>query len=118
MTARPHILVVEDDQLVSEVVIDALEDRYDTSHAEDAASALDRLRRGGLALILLDCTLPAGLGKELIPAADAASVPIILMSGNPEMAEHVPGNRPFVLKPFTLSDLMEAVGDILDHPPH
>jgi DNA-binding NtrC family response regulator len=113
MPIRPHILVVEDDLLVSEVVIDALGDAYDTSHAGTAAEGLVRLRGGGIDLVLLDCTLPGGLGDDLLPAADAAGIPVVLMSGNPGMAELVPGNRPFVLKPFTLTALLQSVRDNL-----
>lgn len=113
MPIRPHILVVEDDLLVSEVVTDALEDTYDTSHAETAAEGLVRLRAGGVDLVLLDCTLPGGLGEELLPAADEAGIPVVLMSGNPGMAELVPGSRPFVLKPFTLTVLLESVRNVL-----
>lgn len=109
MPIRPHILVVEDDLLVSEVVIDALGESYGTSHAETAAEGLARLRAGGVDLLLLDCTLPGGLGDELLPASDDAGIPVVLMSGNPGMAEAVPGNRLFVLKPFTLTVLLEAV---------
>ena len=48
MAYRSHILVVEDDPLVSEVVVDALDDTYRTSHAETAAAALECLRAGGI----------------------------------------------------------------------
>ncbi len=113
MPARPHILVVEDDPLVSEVVIEALGDVYDTSNAETAAAALARLGMGMVDLVLLDCTLPGGLGQDLLPAADRAGIPVVLMSGNPGMAEQVPGLRPFVLKPFTLTGLLETVQGVL-----
>ncbi len=55
----------------------------------------------------LDCTLPGGLGEDLITRG--GSVPVILMSGNPEMADKSPRNRPFVLKPFALSASIKAV---------
>jgi DNA-binding response OmpR family regulator len=60
MANQPHILVVEDDPLVSEVVMDALDGTYRTSGAETAAAALECLRTGGIDAMLLDCTLPAG----------------------------------------------------------
>jgi len=110
---RPHILVIEDDPLVSEVVIDALGDRYDTTRAETAAEGLERLRAGGVDLILLDCTLPGGLGEALVPTADSDHVPVILMSGNPGTAEQVPGRRPLVLKPFSLAALLDTVQGVL-----
>ncbi|MBV8615048.1 MAG: hypothetical protein JOY66_14975 [Acetobacteraceae bacterium] len=99
--------------MVSEVVIDVLGDRYDTTRAETAAEGVERLRAGGVDLILLDCTLPGGLGEALLPTADSGRVPVILMSGNPAMAEQVPGSRPLVLKPFSLAGLLETVQGVL-----
>ncbi|HXA26450.1 MAG TPA: response regulator [Acetobacteraceae bacterium] len=110
MAYRSHILVVEDDPLVSEVVLDALEDLYDTSCAETAAAALEHLRAGGIDAMLLDCTLPGGLDPHLVPMADEAGVTVILMSGHPDMMERVPGSgRPFILKPFSLTSLLTTV---------
>src|ERR1700722_17250008 len=101
MADRPPIPVVEDDPLVSEVVLDALEDLYDTSCAETAAAALERMGGGGLNTMFLVCTLPGGLYPHPLPMADESGVPVILMSGHPDMMERVPGSgRPFILKPF------------------
>ena len=114
MACRSHILVVEDDPLVSEVVLAALEDLYQTSCAETAAAALERLCAGGIDAMLLDCTLPGGLDPQLIPKADEIGVPIILMSGHPEMLDSVPGApRPFILKPFSLASLLTAVEQVM-----
>jgi DNA-binding response OmpR family regulator len=113
MAARKHVLVVEDDPLVAEVVLDGLSDDYETSHAENAGGGVARLRQTQVDLMLLDCTLPGGLGEELLPAADSAGVKVLLMSGNPEKAAAVPGNRPFILKPFSLSSLLEKVDQVI-----
>jgi DNA-binding NtrC family response regulator len=118
MAYRSHILVVEDDPLVSEVVLDALEDLYQTSCAETAAAAMERLRAGGIDAMLLDCTLPGGLDPQLVPMADEAGVPVILMSGHPDMMERVPGaGRPFILKPFSLTSLLTTVQRVVDAIP-
>jgi two-component system phosphate regulon response regulator OmpR len=118
MAYRSHILVVEDDPLVSEVVVDALDDTYRTSHAETAAAALECLRAGGIDAVLLDCTLPGGLDPHLVPMADDAGVPIILMSGHPDMMESVPGSgRPFILKPFSLTSLLTTVQRAIESNP-
>ena len=104
-----RILVVEDDPLVSEVVVDALDGIYDTSRAETAAAAMECLRAGGIDAMLLDCTLPGGLDPHLVPMADDTGVPVILMSGHPDMMDRVPGvSRPCIQKPFSLDG---AVGD-------
>jgi DNA-binding NtrC family response regulator len=118
MAYRSHILVVEDDPLVSEVVLDALEDLYRTSCAETAAAAMERLRAGGIDAMLLDCTLPGGLDPHLVPMADEAGVPVILMSGHPDMMERVPGaGRPFILKPFSLTSLLTTVRRVVEAIP-
>src|SRR6478609_5668766 len=78
MTTRSHILVVEDDPLVFELVQDALDGIYDTSRAETAAAAIECLRAGGIDAMLLDCTLPGGLDPHLVPMADDSGVPVIL----------------------------------------
>ena len=62
-----------------------------TSRAETAAAAMECLRAGGIDGILLDCTLPGGLDPHLVPMADDVGVPVILMSGHPDMMDRVPG---------------------------
>src|SRR5215469_12814623 len=114
MTARSHILVVEDDPLVSELVVDALDDIYRTSRAETAAAAIECLRAGGIDAMLLDCTLPGGLDPHLVPMADESGVPVILMSGHPDMMERVPGTpRACIQKPFSLSALLSTIESVI-----
>src|SRR5690348_2861284 len=86
-----HSLVVEDATLVAEVVTEALEPTYQTTHAETCAAALASLRKGGIHAILLDCTLPDGVDPALLAEADAAGVAVVVMSGHPDMAERVAG---------------------------
>jgi DNA-binding response OmpR family regulator len=114
MTEKNTILVVEDDSLVSEVIAAALDDEYPIRVVETAADALNVLRGGGIRLMLLDCTLPGGLDIELIPEADSRGTVVILMSGDPgRMAGLTDQPRPFVLKPFTLTGLLETVRGVL-----
>ena len=114
MVCRSHILVVEDDPLVSEIVAAALDDAYETSLVETSAAAMERLRGGGIDLMLLDCSLPGGMDVQLIPQADRAGVPVILMSGDPARVEKlVDQPRPFVQKPFTLAALLSAVEQVI-----
>jgi DNA-binding NtrC family response regulator len=114
MTEKNAILVVEDDSLVSEVIAAALEDQYPISIVETASEALTLLRGGGIRLMLLDCTLPGGVDVDLIPEADRMGTVVVLMSGDPgRMAKLTDQPRPFVLKPFTLSGLLDAVRGVL-----
>ena len=110
---QKHILVVEDDPLVSEVVQDALDGLYDTSCAETAAAAKECLRAGGIDAILLDCTLPGGLDPDLVPMADGSGIPVILMSGHSDMMERVPGARSCIQKPFSLTALVATIQRVM-----
>jgi len=110
MMEQPQILVVEDDPLVSEVIAAALDETYRTTVVETAGEALALLQRGGFRLMLLDCTLPGGVDADLIPWADRSGIAVILMSGDPgRMADLTDRPRSFVLKPFTLTGLLNAV---------
>jgi DNA-binding response OmpR family regulator len=115
MRRRPHILVVEDDPLVAEVIAAALDDDYAASVVETSAAALDALSGGGIDLMLLDCTLPDGIDRALIPESDRVGVPVVFMSGDPQRMEGLATQpRPFILKPFTLADLIAAVQRAID----
>lgn len=115
MPVRQHILVVEDDPLVADVIAAALEDDYETSLVETSAAAMQCLAVGKVDLMLLDCTLPDGVDSELLATAERRCVPVVLMSGDPERVRRLAAEpRPFILKPFALADLVAAVRRELD----
>src|SRR5690349_12346259 len=114
MQDRSHILIVEDDLLVCELLSAALEDTFNTTIVGTSQEALDRLRLGGVHLMLLDCTLPDGVQDGLLPEADERGVPVVLMSGDPaRMAAITNRSRPFVVKPFTIGGLIDTVESTL-----
>ena len=118
MAETYQILVVEDDPLVSEIIAAALDDTYPTTVVETAEAAMDRLRAGGIRLMLLDCTLPGGIGADLIPEADRLGSAVVLMSGDPGRAAQLSDQpRPFLLKPFSLGSLMDTVATVLASTP-
>ena len=118
MAETYHILVVEDDPLVSEIIDAALGDTYSTTVVETAEAAMDRLRAGGIRLMLLDCTLPGGIGTDLLPEADRRGSAVILMSGDPGRAQLLSDQpRRFLLKPFSLGSLMDMVATVLAETP-
>jgi DNA-binding response OmpR family regulator len=110
MRARPHILVVEDDPLLAEVIAAALDDDYTTIVVETSAAALRILSNGGIDLMLLDCTLPGGIDRALVPEAERVGLPVVFMSGDPRRMEGLSAQpRPFIQKPFTIDELVTAV---------
>lgn len=118
MPVGPRILVVEDDPLVAEVIAAALEDDFAPHVVATSAAALRCLAEEDVAFLLLDCTLPDGVDAGLLPAADAAGIPVLLMSGDPQRVEALKSRpRPFILKPFSLADLVAAVRRALGAEP-
>lgn len=114
MTEKSQILVVEDDPLVSEVVAAALDDTHPITVVETASEAMTLLQTGMFRLMLLDCTLPGGVDPNLIPEADRVGTAVVLMSGDPgRMAKISAQPRPFVLKPFSLTGLLNTVATVL-----
>jgi CheY-like chemotaxis protein len=115
MTDKRCILVVEDEPLVAEVVADALSDTYRTIVVEAAPEALEQIRHGGIDLVLLDYLLPGGGSTQVLASAEAAGVPVVIMSGDAErQSELSAGNHPFVAKPFRIEDLISAVNAAVD----
>ena len=114
MIEASHILVVEDDPLVSEVIEASLDDAYRVTVVDSATAAMGVLRQGGIRLMLLDCTLPGGVDHDLLPEADRLGTAVIMMSGDPGRMDALSGQpRPFVLKPFTLGGLVATVEQVL-----
>lgn len=114
MGHRPHILVVEDDPLVCEVLTSALDESYATTQVGTSRAAFECLESGGIDVILLDCTLPDGMDYRLVPRADQCGVPVILMSGDPARVEELTDQpRPFVVKPFTIAALLSSIEGVI-----
>jgi PAS domain S-box-containing protein len=82
----PRVLHVEDDDEFSEHVRQTLTDVADTDRAATLAEARKKLKENeDYDLVLLDLTLPDGLGAELLPFLNrprGRSVPVILVSSS------------------------------------
>ena len=115
--ARPHILVVDDDESARLVLCACLEEcGYDVSCARNGREALDLLRGGKHpTLILLDLGMPVMDGKEFLDRqrqdAAIAGIPVFLLSGSPDLAEIAAACKAagYFRKPFLYVHLLEAV---------
>jgi CheY-like chemotaxis protein len=114
-----RILVVEDQPLVSEILIDLL-GRYDhPSQANSGREALEQIKQKAPDVILLDLSLPDIHGLEVVRLVrrneKTRPIPILAMSGSPmdknkclEM-----GCNDFILKPFTVSSLLVRLSALI-----
>lgn len=110
MKERSGILVVEDQAQIASLIAEALSDSYDVSCATTVPDAVELLLSGNVSLVLLDCVLPGGTMWQVVLEADRMNVPVVLMTGDPsQMREISGGPRPYILKPFSIAQLLNVV---------
>ena len=109
MPVSSRILIVEDDPLVADLIAGALnDDGYSIATTATVPGAVRELREATFGAVLLDCLLPNGDCAEVIAAAQAREVPVILMSGDPTLIDTETG-LPFLAKPFSIEGVGENV---------
>ncbi|MBA4064456.1 MAG: hypothetical protein C0501_12230 [Isosphaera sp.] len=116
------VVVADDEPLVRGLARSALERQgYRVLLAADGAEAVEVFRReaAGVALVVLDASMPHMSGREAFAAIRAVrpGVPVLFASGHP-VADVAPDpGTGFLHKPYTPSTLAAAVRDILDATP-
>jgi PAS domain S-box-containing protein len=90
--AQLTVLLIEDNagdaRLLMEYLSDAPGTPFVLEHVQTLGEGIDRVGKGGIALILLDLSLPDSFGPDTFARAHTAapSVPIIVMSGRDDEA--------------------------------
>jgi DNA-binding NtrC family response regulator len=106
-------LLVVDDQLdICEVIRSCLAlHSYDVDYATDSLSGKRKLEADSYDLVILDMVMPGEGDLQLVKFAEAQRIPVLLMSGHPEMIAEVAQQFPYPLlpKPFHLKELEGAV---------
>ena len=117
--ARPVVLIVEDEPLVSVFVRDVLEDcGYTTKEAANARDALEMLLHDGFAAVVTDIEMPGDFdGVDLAWAVEAKwpETGVVLTSGRTLPApDHIPVKARFVTKPVEIESLLLAVKEVIE----
>lgn len=124
--APPRILIVDDDPLITELVIDMLGiEGYDVDTATNGIEALQKLERQRYDLIITDLHMPkldgSGFYRELAQRKLHSLKRIIFLTGTTGVSdEHrfvQESGVPVLLKPFNVSELIELVRRRLSSPP-
>jgi len=121
--AARHILVVEDEPTVAQLVADVLRDEGHTVVAIlDSFEALERLSREDFDLLICDLKMPRLDGRSLYEDAQrrgrAGPDRVLFITGDTlrprtmEFIEH--SGLPFLAKPFLVEELLGAVHAVLD----
>ena len=114
MTNRSHILIVEDDPLVVEVMVASLESDYHVSSVNTVAAALAFLRTSRVDVALIDKILPDGQGTEVACLAGNIGAAVIEMSGYPQEMDRLEHSvHLHLLKPFGIQALLSTIENAL-----
>lgn len=113
-TARPKVLVVDDEEAVRNVLSESLADEgYAVEVAETAVAAVAAARESRPDVILLDLYMPGALtGDQAIKALSAfAPVIVVTASTDENLARRLLGEGAFdyVMKPFSVGRIKELV---------
>jgi len=119
----PHILVVDDEPDVCELMRHSLESEgYTVSTETTASGALERVVGQTYDLMLTDVTMPEMDGLALCQkvAAVRPGLPIVLITGRADMATVTQalrvGVRDFLTKPLEAGALLSTVVRLIGHP--
>jgi DNA-binding response OmpR family regulator len=116
---RPHVLLVDDDGRLREIVGMALEDEgYRVSGAESAEEAIAVLEKDEPDLMILDVMLPGRDGFELSREIRKRSpLPILMLTAKTDTVDVVVGLESgaddYVTKPFVTKELVARIRALL-----
>jgi two-component system, OmpR family, phosphate regulon response regulator PhoB len=121
--AGQHVVVVEDDRDVRELLVAALERAgFATVALSSGAAALAHVAEAEPALVVLDLGLPDVDGLDLLRRLrERSRVPVIVVSGRGDEADRVAGldvgADDYVTKPFSPRELVSRVQAVLRRVP-
>ena len=119
MSEKQRILIVDDDEDISELIsLYLAKECFDSERASDGREALRKFERYGPDLVLLDIMLPGLNGYEVCREIRKVSkVPIIMLSAKGEVFDRVLGLElgadDYMVKPFDSKELIARVKAVL-----
>lgn len=122
MPDKPHILVVDDEEDIRELVCMNLRRAgYDITEAVDGLQALAEVKRKKPDAIVLDVMMPGcdGLGvcRQLRGHTDTADIPIIMLTAKGQTQDRIEGLErgadDYLTKPFSPKELILRVQNLL-----
>jgi two-component system OmpR family response regulator len=112
VAAAKHILVVDDNDDVRDVIVDTLREYRDrVSAASDGSAMRDFLQTGDTVdCVILDALMPGEASLSLVLHLKERDIPVIIISGSSDPMSYAADNDLQLLrKPFRLRELHSAV---------
>ncbi|MGI9482284.1 MAG: response regulator [Hyphomicrobiales bacterium] len=115
----PHILLVDDDRRIRELVKSYLSERgFRVTNAQNAADARARLSGLSFDLLILDVMMPGESGLDLArDLRKTKDVPILMLSARADPAHRIEGFESgvddYLVKPFEPRELVHRINSIL-----
>ncbi|MDF3823433.1 response regulator, partial [Leptospira sp. 96542] len=115
----PHILVVDDDPVITEMLEQYLsEHEFRVSVARNGEEMRQVLQRASVQLVLMDLRLRGESGLTLArDLREQRVLPVIILTGQAEEADRVMGLElaadDYVVKPFSLRELLARIRAVL-----
>lgn len=121
---KQRILVIEDDAAIRQGIVDALQFAgYGTFEARNGPDGLRAAMECDCHLVLLDLVLPGKGGLEILKEIRGTrpTLPVIILTALGDEKDRVTGLRlgadDYVVKPFSVSELMARVQAVLRRSP-
>jgi two-component system phosphate regulon response regulator OmpR len=117
---RNHILIVDDDNRIRDLLKDYLsENNYIISTAENANQAKERLKYFKFDIIILDVMMPGQNGYELTKEIkEQMKIPIILLTAKGEIENRIKGLElgadDYLGKPFEPKELLLRIKNTIN----
>lgn len=113
-----HLLIVDDEKALREMVAEGTGTFYETHTAVDAMDAMDVLEENTIDLAIVDVTMPGMNGFELCARIkEEYEIPVIMLTArsalNDKRQAFQAGTDDYVTKPFEMEELLFRINAVL-----
>ena len=121
MRGSETVLIIDDEQAVRETAGRMLTvNGYEVLYAADGVEGIEVCRQKGdsIGLILLDQSMPRMSGQDVLAELRATrpQLKVVIFTGFAADVDEFAGADDLIAKPFSLSDLVAKVREVLDRP--
>jgi len=118
LNPKPRLLIVEDEPIIREMCLRILAPRgFEIHLASNGLVGMEKLSQNNFDLCLIDIKMPLMSGKELynwLVENNSKTAEHVIFTTGDTLSESVlayinQSGRPFLVKPFTSAELVEAV---------